>query len=170
MRSLREVGATVVELGHAERKAHFGETSQVVTKKCAAAVRNGLIPLVCIGEPEDVGVDAAVEVLKGQLDDIFRAVKPDDDLILAYEPVWAIGKPAPAPSTYIVEIGTSLRSLLKAEGRSEKVKILYGGSAGPGMWGSIRTAVDGMFLGRFSHDIKNVQQIIGEMESGSAAQ
>lgn len=162
MKSLKEIGCSVVELGHAERKAHFGETSEVITKKCAAAVRNGLIPLVCIGEPEEVGLEEAMEVIRAQLKEVFAAVRPEDDVILAYEPVWAIGKPIPAPTSHIVQIGSAIKKLLQEGGRTGHARVLYGGSAGPGLWSEIHSAVDGVFLGRFAHNIENVREIMRE--------
>jgi len=166
MRSLREVGCAVVELGHAERRRHFGETNEVVAKKCAAAVRNGLVPLLCIGELEQASLEESVQFLKTQLVDVFSTVSPSENLILAYEPVWAIGQPKPAPTSHIVDIGLALRQYLKEEGRGDTVKMLYGGSAGPGLWKEIGRAVDGMFLGRFAHVVSNVEVVMGEMEEG----
>ena len=166
MRNLREVGCAVVELGHAERRKHFGETDEVVGRKCRAAVRNDLVPIICIGEPTQTGLTESMEVLKSQLADVFRTTSPSDHLILAYEPVWAIGQPVPAPTPHIVEVARALKGMLKGEGRKQSVKVLYGGSAGPGMWEEIKDSVDGLFLGRFAHEIGNVRQIMREMEEG----
>lgn len=163
MKTIHEIGGRVVELGHAERKTYFGETSEVISKKVAAAVRNGLIPLVCIGEENDSGVNGAIDALKSQLADIFSVTSKNDSIILAYEPVWAIGKPSPAPVSHISGVGKALRTIVEAEGRRESVKVVYGGSAGPGIWGEIKGAVDGLFLGRFSHKIENVRLVIEEM-------
>jgi len=166
MSSLREIGCELVELGHAERRRYFNETDEVVGLKCSAAIRNGLVPIVCIGEKEECTVEEAMEVLKGQLQPILLNVAVDKHAILAYEPVWAIGKPRPAPTSYITGVGKALRRYLREEGREGKMLVLYGGSAGPGLWGEIKGAVDGMFLGRFAHEIGNVKRIMEEMEEG----
>ncbi|CAD6564193.1 MAG: hypothetical protein TREMPRED_004468 [Tremellales sp. Tagirdzhanova-0007] len=167
MRSLREVGCEYVELGHAERRKHFGETDEIVVKKCCAAIRNGLVPIICIGEPTETDTTSAIKVLESQLDAVLRSTSVEDELVLAYEPVWAIGQPVAAPVAHIVAMGHALRRLIGHSGRGGgQVKVMYGGSAGPGMWAQIRGAVDGLFLGRFAHEIGNVKLIMGEMEAG----
>ena len=168
MKSLREVGCQVVELNHAERRKYFGETDDTLSLKCAAAVRNHLVPLICIGEQDETSPEEALESLKQQLDIIFRAIPPSEPLMLAYEPVWAIGAPRPAPSSYIVAVGKGLKSLLSKAGRGETAKVLYGGSAGPGLCGDIKEGMDGMFLGRFAHQIGNVERIMDEMKTTKA--
>ena len=167
MKSLREVGCEYVELGHAERRKHFGETDEIVVKKCCAAIRNHLIPIICIGEPTETDPASAVKVLESQLHGVFQSTSVEDELVLAYEPVWAIGQPVPAPVEHIVAMGRALRQLIEDAGRGGgKIKVMYGGSAGPGMWGQIRGALDGLFLGRFAHQIGNVKLIMDEMAAG----
>ena len=90
---LRQAGVRIVEIGHAERRALFGETDKSVAKKAGAAARNGLIPLVCIGEKThhsiaSAAVGAAIQECKPQVTSVLAAVPDDQEVILAYEPVW----------------------------------------------------------------------------------
>ncbi|KAF2656157.1 Triosephosphate isomerase [Lophiostoma macrostomum CBS 122681] len=165
-RVLQQAGAKIVEIGHAERRAMFGETGEWVAKKAGAAARNGLIPLVCIGEKThhsiaSAAVGAAVEECRPQVTSVLAAVPDDVEVILAYEPVWAIGAAEPADPDHVVHVTKELRKL--AAGRNGVTRIVYGGSAGPGTFAKIAEGVDGLFLGRFAHDIKNLKQVIEEV-------
>jgi triosephosphate isomerase len=163
---LRQAGARIVEIGHAERRALFGETDKSVAKKAGAAARNGLIPLVCIGEKThhsiaSAAVGAAIQECKPQVTSLLAAVPDDQELILAYEPVWAIGAKEPADPDHVVNVTKELRKF--AAGRSGVTRIVYGGSAGPGTYAKIAEGVDGLFLGRFAHDIQNLKKVIEEV-------
>ena len=158
---LSEVGCKIVELGHAERRRLFYETDEDAAKKAAAACRNGMIPLVCIGEKTRGEVNVAVSECQVQVDAVVKAVPDDAEIVLAYEPVWAIGKAEPAGADHVVDVTKELRRL--TEGRSGVTRILYGGSAGPGLFAKLSEGVDGLFLGRFAHDpeqfLKTIQEI-----------
>jgi triosephosphate isomerase len=163
---LRQAGARIVEIGHAERRALFGETDEWVAKKAGAAARNGLIPLVCIGERThhssvSAAVGTAIQECTPQVKAVLAAVPEDQEVILAYEPVWAIGAKEPADADHVVNVTKELRKL--AAGRSGATRIVYGGSAGPGTFAKIAEGVDGLFLGRFAHDINNLKKVIGEV-------
>lgn len=163
---LSQAGAKIVEIGHAERRAIFGETDDWVAKKAGAAARNGLIPLVCIGEKThhniaSAAVGAAVEECRPQVNSVLAAVPDHVEVILAYEPVWAIGAAEPADPDHVVNVTKELRKL--AAGRTGVTRIVYGGSAGPGTYAKIAEGVDGLFLGRFAHDINNLKKVIEEV-------
>lgn len=164
--NLSQAGVRIVEIGHAERRRLFHETDADVARKAAAAVRNGLIPLICIGEKThgqiaSAAVGMAIQECKPQIQAVLDAVPDDSEIILAYEPVWAIGASQPAGADHVVAVTQQLRKL--TEGRKGDVRILYGGSAGPGIFGKLKDGVDGLFLGRFAHDVKNLEQVIKEM-------
>ncbi|KAF1832540.1 Triosephosphate isomerase [Decorospora gaudefroyi] len=168
---LRQAGATIVEIGHAERRAMFGETDETVANKAGAAARNGLVPLVCIGEKThhsvaSAAVGAAIQECTPQVASVLAAVPDDTDIILAYEPVWAIGAKEPADADHVVNVTTELRKL--AAGRKGTTRIVYGGSAGPGTFAKIADSVDGLFLGRFAHDIHNLKAVIQEVGRASS--
>ncbi|KAH7313098.1 triosephosphate isomerase 2 [Rhexocercosporidium sp. MPI-PUGE-AT-0058] len=154
---LKSIGCSLVELGHAERRRLFGETDEMVARKAAAAERNGLMPLVCIGEKNHGTVEEAVRECRPQIESILEVTS--EEVIFAYEPVWAIGQPEPADSEYVVAVAKQLRGLCG----SRMVRFLYGGSAGPGTFEKIKEGVDGLFLGRFAHDPERFAQVISEV-------
>lgn len=160
---LAEVGCRVVELGHAERRRIFGETDEDAACKAAAAVKNGMIPLVCIGERTQGEVTIAVEECRVQIEAVMAAVPDGAEVILAYEPVWAIGAKQPAGAEYVVNVVRDIRSLKCVQRRAGVTRVLYGGSAGPGLFEKLKGGLDGLFLGRFGHDpaqfYKTIQEI-----------
>lgn len=160
---LAEVGATMVEVGHAERRAHFGGTETVVAAKTLAALRNGLAPVLCVGETERDTPQRAADVVRAQVDSALtpaRAAGIAGPLVAAYEPVWAIGAPEPAPPAHVREVGSALRAHVAD---APDARVIYGGSAGPGLLPRIAEGVDGMFLGRFAHDPAAVGTILDEV-------
>ena len=164
--SLAQAGVRIVEVGHAERRRIFGETDDQVALKCAAAARNGLIPLVCVGERASgpiasAAVGLAVEEVRPQVVSAVRAVPGDAEIIIAYEPVWAIGAAEPAGADHVVHVTKAIREMVG--GRKGMTRILYGGSAGPGTYKKLVDGVDGLFLGRFAHDLGNLEKVIKEV-------
>ncbi|KAL8702597.1 MAG: hypothetical protein Q9201_004229 [Fulgogasparrea decipioides] len=167
---LKQLGCDLVELGHAERRAApFNESDEITALKAKAAVRNRLIPLVCIGErnrsniaSEAVGI--AIRECSNQIHAILGAVPEDADVIFAYEPVWAIGKAEPAGADHVLAVIGHLRQLVNGKRRAGAVRWLYGGSAGPGVWKGLKSGVDGLFLGRFAHDVGNLAKVMKEVE------
>lgn len=163
---LRDIGCTYVELGHAERRRHFGETDHVVSAKTAAAFRNGLTPILCLGEleREDPGRAAAecIRQLDAALTDSRRSglARP---MLFAYEPVWAIGAEQPAGPDYIRTVCNALQDVAAADADLAGSRIIYGGSAGSGLLADLGPAVDGLFLGRFSHDANALAGLMDEI-------
>lgn len=165
---LREIGVDLVEIGHAERRSLFHETDEDVAGKVHAAYRNHLRPLVCVGEPHRASsADAIVEVT-AQLDRSLAAATADGlagPLIVAYEPVWAIGAPAPAPDEHIVEVLAGIEEHLTTRPELAGSTVIYGGSAGPGLLTRGRGRIGGLFLGRFAHDPAAIAAILDEVDS-----
>jgi triosephosphate isomerase len=150
---LAEHGVTLAEIGHAERRRMFGETDETVARKVAAALRHGIAPVLCIGEEAAGDHAAAAAACIAQLDaSVALAVREGlaGRLIVAYEPVWAIGAPEPAGEDHIRAVAGALRA--HAAAGQFDAQVIYGGSAGPGLLPRIADSVDGMFLGRFAHD------------------
>ncbi|KAK6836745.1 hypothetical protein PG987_007240 [Apiospora arundinis] len=164
---LAEVGCRIVELGHAERRRIFGETDDDAARKAAAAARNGMIPLVCIGERTQGEVSIAVDECRVQVESVMAAVPDDAEVILAYEPVWAISAAQPAAAEYVVSVAQRLRALDCVQRRKGVTRLLYGGSAGPGLFEKLKTGVDGLFLGRFAHDPSQFYKTIQEVATAS---
>lgn len=146
---LAEVGVSVAEIGHAERRRLFGETDQDTARKAAAAMRHGLTPLLCVGETQPIGYAAAGAVVEQMWAGL--AGVPAGAVIVAYEPVWAIGAAEPAPAAHVTTVTTALRAALDTSPQRAGSTVIYGGSAGPGLLTDLAGAVDGLFLGRFAH-------------------
>ncbi|ORY56328.1 Triosephosphate isomerase [Pseudomassariella vexata] len=162
---LAEVGCRIVEVGHAERRRIFGEMDEDVAKKARSAARNGMIPLVCIGERTKGEVSIAVDECRTQVENVMAAVADDAEVILAYEPVWAIGAAEPAGAGYVVSVVKEIRALDCVQMREGVTRVLYGGSAGPGLFERLKEGVDGLFLGRFGHDPAQFYKTMQEIAS-----
>ncbi|KAA6414428.1 MAG: triosephosphate isomerase [Lasallia pustulata] len=166
---LKQSGCSIVELGHAERRREpFYETDAIVARKAAAAVRNGLVPLICIGEKSrsgvmSEGVGLAIRECVPQVNAVLGTIPEHAPFILAYEPVWAIGAREPASGDHVLAVVGELRKMVEGKGRKGGFRILYGGSAGPGTWRELREGVDGLFLGRFAHDIEAFKKVVEEV-------
>ncbi|KAG8168712.1 hypothetical protein KVR01_001461 [Diaporthe batatas] len=160
---LAEVGCRMVEVGHAERRRLFGETDADTASKAAAAARNGLTPLVCVGEASRGAVSMAAGQCASQVQRVMAAVPAAAEVILAYEPVWAIGAAEPAAPEHVAAVVAALRELPCVADRDGPVRIIYGGSAGPGLFQQLKHSVDGLFLGRFAHDpdafVKTIHEV-----------
>lgn len=148
---LAALGCRYVVVGHAERRRYFHEGPADFAAKTAAALRNGLTPVLCVGET-DPGTDAAAECVR-QLHEF----SPEGTVIVAYEPVWAIGAAEPAGPEHIATVCAALREALPGS------PVIYGGSAGPGLLSRLGTAVDGLFLGRYAHDPEALAAILDEV-------
>jgi triosephosphate isomerase len=158
---LAEIGVEVAEIGHAERRRLFGETDEITAAKAAASLRNGLTPVLCIGETERLdGPDAAAATVAQLHADLAGA--PEGAVIVAYEPVWAIGAPEPAPVGHIAAVTTALTDALASAPERAGSVVIYGGSAGPGLLTGLGDAVDGLFLGRFAHDPDALVAVLDE--------
>lgn len=158
---LAELGVRVVEVGHAERRRIFGETEEIVAAKTAAALRNGIAPVLCIGEVLRSEPYAAAREVVDQLHSALDGA-PAGRVIVAYEPVWAIGAPEPAPAEHIVSVARSLRAAVDTLPGRDGSSVIYGGSAGPGLLTALGEAVDGLFLGRFAHDPAALASVLEE--------
>lgn len=130
-------GATYVILGHSERRQYYGETSETLKEKVNLALANGLTPIFCIGEVlEEREAGKHFEVVKTQIEDALFDLSAEDfsKLILAYEPVWAIGTGKTATDDQAQEIHAYIRSVIEGKyGKevAENTSILYGGSCKP---------------------------------------
>jgi triosephosphate isomerase len=158
---LREVGCTYVAIGHAERRRLFGEDDELTKRKAAVALESNLIPVVCVGETEKSSVGAAVEECISQITPVLETASDSADLLFAYEPVWAIGATQPAEAQRTLAVASRLRQTF--ESRPGRTRLLYGGSAGPGIFDELATGIDGLFLGRFAHDVNSLRKVLLEM-------
>jgi triosephosphate isomerase (TIM) len=159
---LAELGCDYAEIGHAERRRIFGEDDAIIALKTAAAVRNGLTPLLCVGESDRSSVEEATAECVAQLDSALSTVAADaaGPVVVAYEPQWAIGATKPASPQHITAVCAALRTHLTPFTGSQ---VIYGGSAQPGLLTQLKSGVDGLFLGRFAHDPSAVATILDEV-------
>ena len=147
---------TYVIVGHSERRTLLGETDQDVNRKVAAALSQGLVPIICVGENEDQKAGGSTRtVITDQVTAALRQVSRENasKIILAYEPVWAIGTGKAASDQYAGEVCGEVIRLLLADlydaDLAETVPILYGGSTNPGNIQSFMAQpdVDGALVG-----------------------
>ncbi|GAA3339192.1 triose-phosphate isomerase [Curtobacterium pusillum] len=167
-RELAEIGVDLVEIAHAERRSLFHETDEDITGKVHAAFRNHLRPLICVGEETRSSSADAVAEVTAQLDRFLATATADGiagRVLVAYEPVWAIGAPAPAPVEHILEVLAGIEHHLAARPALAGSVAVYGGSAGPGLLTRGRGRIGGLFLGRFAHDPEAIRTILDEAEA-----
>ena len=163
---LRDAGATLVIVGHSERRADHGETDAVVHAKALAALRAGLIAIVCVGETRaerDAG--KAAEVVGNQLR---CSVPPEAEgatVVIAYEPVWAIGTGLIPTLEDVADMHAFLRSELgrMLQGKGDDIRILYGGSVKPDNAAALMGVdnVDGALIGGASLKARDFLAIAG---------
>lgn len=130
------LGAKYVILGHSERREYYGETSETLNKKMALAYENALIPIYCVGEKLDEReADKHFDVVRKQIEEVVFNLTAEQfaTLVIAYEPVWAIGTGKTATSDQAQEIHAYIRKVLaeKFGVAAENCPILYGGSCNP---------------------------------------
>jgi triosephosphate isomerase len=131
---LRDAGASAIIVGHSERRADHGETDLLVKEKAEAAWRAGVTAIVCIGETQaqrDAG--QTLDILRGQLNASLPEGSKADNLVVAYEPVWAIGTGLTPTAKDVEQIHSFIRELLisRFSGEGVRMRILYGGSVKP---------------------------------------
>ncbi|UJR80567.1 triose-phosphate isomerase [Sandaracinus amylolyticus] len=134
---LKDVGCTHVIIGHSERRQLFGETDDRVSKRLGAALKHGLVPIVCVGETlEEREAGRTLDVVLGQIDAALAGITKDAlaGIVIAYEPVWAIGTGKVAKSSDAQEVQAAIRARMSERidaGAAQKTRILYGGSVKP---------------------------------------
>ncbi|MBB3890189.1 triosephosphate isomerase [Phenylobacterium haematophilum] len=142
---LADAGASLVILGHSERRAGYGETDEVVAAKVGAALRAGLEPIVCVGETlAEREAGDALSVVTGQVRGSLPAELAGKAFCVAYEPVWAIGTGLTPTTPQIEEVHIAIRAaLVEAFGdHGKSVAILYGGSVKPSNAAEILAAAE----------------------------
>lgn len=165
-----DAGAEIVEIGHSERREFFNETDEMVRLKVAATLKQGLTPLLCVGEPGAVFASGeSAEYIAAQVEAGLDGLSDDDraEALIAYEPIWAIGeygRPA-APEDIMRAFGV----LHDRFGTSTK-GLLYGGSIS--LTNAVPTLavdhIDGLFIGRHAWDIDGFLAILDEVQSWAA--
>jgi triosephosphate isomerase len=161
-----EAGARLLLVGHSERRHLFGETDDQVARKTQAALKAGVTPLVCVGETlteRDAG--RTEQVVVRQLGFVLQALEPAEwaKVVLAYEPVWAIGTGKNATPDDAAQVHELIRMDLGRHGVKVRVPILYGGSVNTGNVLSLlsRPQLDGVLVGGASLDPERWAELVG---------
>lgn len=165
---LKDVGAKFVIIGHSERRQYFSETNEGVNKKISAALNAGLTPIVCVGENlKERESGAAFDVIKDHIVNGLKNLNAEDalKLVIAYEPVWAIGTGKNATPQQAQEVHAFIRKLLSdayGADAAENIRIQYGGSIKPANATDLMSQpdVDGGLIGGASLDIDSFTQIV----------
>lgn len=168
---LKDLGCRYVIIGHSERRQYFGETDATVNKKLHAALRHDLVPIVCVGETLDEReAGKTLEVVRRQVEDGLKGLTPDqvETLVVAYEPVWAIGTGRTATAADAQEVIAFIRKTLKAMygERAELTRIQYGGSVKPENIAELMAQpdIDGALVGGASLDAISFAAIVNYQE------
>ncbi|MBW2974965.1 triose-phosphate isomerase [Candidatus Woesearchaeota archaeon] len=164
---IKETGASYVILGHSERRHVFNEDDELINKKIASAINNSLKPIFCVGETlEQREENRTEQVIKEQVEKGLEGIKKEEmkDIVIAYEPVWAIGTGKNATPEQAEEVHVFIRGILDSmfgNKTAEETPILYGGSVKPeNIKGIIaQVNVDGVLVGGASLDARSFSEI-----------
>jgi triosephosphate isomerase len=163
---LAKLNCRYVIIGHSERRQNHHEDDELITAKTKAALRHGLVPVICVGETsDDLDKFGASAVPIGQLRAVLAEIRADSEIVVAYEPVWAIGSGQAATPAHAQDVCAALRSVI-AESLSpetaDTTRILYGGSVKSGNIASFMREkdVDGALVGGASLDAEEFAKIV----------
>ncbi len=169
---LEESGCNYVLIGHSERREYFGETDELVNKKAHKALAHSLVPVICVGETlgeRKSGVH--FDLVSDQVKIALRGISSTEalDVVIAYEPIWAIGTGETASPEQAQEMHAYIRSILAAiydKETASAIRILYGGSMKPGNAEELlsQTDVDGGLIGGASLSAEGFSEIITTAE------
>ena len=154
-----------VIIGHSERRQHHGESDEIVADKTAAALRHGLVPVICVGETaDDLEQHGPSAVPVAQLRVVLKTLTPDAELVVAYEPVWAIGSGQAATPEQAQQVCATLRQSiaeLLGDEAAARTRILYGGSVKAANIAGFMAHpdVDGALVGGASLDVDEFSSI-----------
>ncbi len=163
---LAKLDCRQVIIGHSERREYHGETDEVVAAKVAAALKNGIVPVICVGETsEDLEKHGASAVPVAQLEKALEGVAAGAEIVVAYEPVWAIGSGQAATPEQAQEVCEKLREVVAAklgDDAGQSTRVLYGGSVKSGNIASFMREpdIDGALVGGGSIKVDEFSSII----------
>ncbi|WP_152045846.1 triose-phosphate isomerase [Aureimonas psammosilenae] len=170
----KDAGARIALIGHSERREMFGETDETVSLKAAAAVKHGLVALICIGDTRDeFDAGRTGEVLKRQTEIALSRIdwsQSGATVVVAYEPVWSIGtRGTPAEPAFVEEKHGEIKHLFQSSlGRD--LSLLYGGSVNPqnAVDLATRPGIDGLFIGRSAWNADGLVSIVRDVTDALA--
>ena len=153
-----EKGCSFSILGHSERREFYGETNDIVREKLKICLAKKIIPVVCIGESiEDYNNGKTLDTLEMQLKEIFSSIITKTGIVIAYEPVWAIGTGNTPSSTEVNNIHQHIKDIVQSIATIEAINVIYGGSVNCENAKSFfqQTNIDGALIGGASLDGKD---------------
>ena len=167
-RMLLETGCAYVIVGHSERRTYFGESDEMVNKRARAALANGLNPIICVGETlEQRRAGTTVEVVTGQVRRALEGISRDEieRVVLAYEPLWAVGSDLPATPGDADEVAGFIRKTVSGlydAAAGDRIRIQYGGCVKPDNIGGFMQVenIDGALVGGASLDAESFAAIV----------
>lgn len=163
---IKEIGCEYVIIGHSERRTIFGETDEMINKKIKTALQIGLKPILCVGELlSEREANLTFSVIQRQLDKGLADINNIENLVIAYEPVWAIGTGKTATPMQAQEVHQEIRKLIGekySQTFAEKTRILYGGSVSPDNIKGLmqQSDIDGALVGGASLKIDSFVKLI----------
>ncbi|MDR3111581.1 MAG: triose-phosphate isomerase [Elusimicrobiota bacterium] len=164
---LKDAGCSYVIIGHSERRQYFGETDETVNKKTKAAIAAGLIPIVCVGETlKEREENITFKIIEKQVKEGIAnlSVQEAENIVIAYEPVWAIGTGKTATPEQAQEVHEFIRKIYRQmyATAADKVRILYGGSVNPCNVSDLmkKNDIDGGLVGGASLKIEDFAKLI----------
>ncbi len=165
---LKDIGVEYIIIGHSERRQYFNETDEIVNKKITTALKYNLKPIVCVGETlEQRESGKEKDIIRNQIKNGFKNIKASDieGIVIAYEPIWAIGTGKTATADQANEIISYIRKIISElyDGEvADNVRIQYGGSVKPNNASEImsKSDIDGALVGGASLKIEDFTQII----------
>lgn len=165
---LKEAGCAYVVLGHSERRQYFAETDETVNKKMKSAFQHGLVPIVCVGETlQEREKNITMQVIEKQVKNGVAGLTPEQAkvLVIAYEPVWAIGTGKTASPQQAEEVHASIRKLygqLYGVEAADAIRILYGGSVKPDNVSELmkQPNIDGGLVGGASLEVDSFVKLV----------
>ena len=165
---LKDLGVDYVIIGHSERRAYFGETDEIVNKKMHAAFRHGITPIVCVSEKlEEREADQTKDVCKVQTEAAFAGLSAEQaaQVVIAYEPIWAIGTGRTATADQANEVCAFIRRTVAevfGQDTAGKTRIQYGGSVKADNIAELmgKSDIDGALVGGASLDAVGFSKIV----------
>ena len=160
-----EKGCSFSILGHSERREFYGETNSIVREKLKICLAKKIIPVVCIGESiEDYNTGKTLDTLEMQLKEIFSSIITQTAIVIAYEPVWAIGTGNTPSSSEVNNIHQHIKDIVQSIANVEAINVIYGGSVNCENAKSFfqQSNIDGALIGGASVDGKNFLNIYSD--------
>ena len=153
-----EKGCSFSILGHSERREFYNETNSIVSEKLRVCLEKSIIPVVCIGESlEDYNAGKTLDILEMQLKEIFTSIATKKTVVIAYEPVWAIGSGKTPSTVEVNNIHQHIKDIVQSVANIEAINVIYGGSVNCENAKSFfqQTNIDGALIGGASLDGKD---------------